>query len=325
MATNNDGHLLDSAGNVAVDFAWGPFPMQPNDERAASVTQIGGSTGDYAWSQTTKVASGRLDPALDNHAAVEAGWAAYPSYTPAAGNYIVTAASGDGTTVSYTSQNSLAAGDSVNITGLTAGDYNLSAATVATANKLGFTVTNSANAGDITGQSYGKVELASAAATGDGSGLGYIVVPNVIGLTIASALDALKDAGYETGNITTSSAVTPAVSNVALTSNILTITTNVAHGYAVGQSVVIAGLANGAGDKSADASLNATYTIATTPLTTTFTVAKTASNVPTHAPTAGGTAKVAAKAGLIKTQSTAAATATVSTSATITIAPYFAS
>ena len=324
MAVNNDGHLLDDSSNVAVDFVWGPLPVQPNDERAASISQIGGSTDDYAWSATTKVASGRLDPTLDNHSAVEAGWAAYPSYTQAAGNYIVTAASGNGTTVSYTSQNSLAVGDSVNITGLSAGAYNLSSATVATANALGFTVTNSANAGSITGQFYGKVELVSAAGSGDGSGLGYIVVPNVIGLTTASAIDALKDAGYETGNITTDSAVTPTVSNVALTTNVLVVTTAAAHGYAIGDSVTIAGLTNGAGDKSADVDLNGTYTI-TAKTSTTFTVAKVHANVATHAPTAGGTAKVAAKAGLIKTQSTAAATATVSTAATITIAPYFAS
>ena len=33
MATNQDGHLLDTAGNVAVDFVWGNFPLQPNDIR----------------------------------------------------------------------------------------------------------------------------------------------------------------------------------------------------------------------------------------------------------------------------------------------------
>ena len=322
MATNNDGHLLDSAGNVAVDFAWGPFPVQPNDERAASVSNTGGATGDYGWSQTTKVASGRLNPALDNHSAVEAGWAAYPSYTAAAGNYIVTAASGNGTTVSYTSQNSLAAGDSVNITGLSAGAYNLSSATVATANKLGFTVTDSANAGAITGQAYGKVELVSAAGSGDGSGLGYIVVPNLFKLTTASAIDALKDAGYEAGNITTAAAYTPTVSNVALTSNVLTVTTASAHGLENADSVIIAGLVNGAGDKSADVDLNGTYTIVSTPTATTLTVAKVHVNVATHAPTAGGTAKVAAKAGTIAFQSTAAGTASVSTNATITITPW---
>jgi hypothetical protein len=63
MATNNDGHLLDSAGNVAVDFVWGNFPLQPNDVR----TTNGGSNLDY-----TK----------DGHNIAEAGWNGYPLYTP---------------------------------------------------------------------------------------------------------------------------------------------------------------------------------------------------------------------------------------------------
>lgn len=315
MAVNNDGHLLDTSSNVAVDFAWGPFPMQPNDERAASISQIGGGAQDYAWSATTKVASGRLDPALDNHAAVEAGWAAYPSYTPAAGNYIVTAASGNGTTVSYTSQNSLAAGDSVNITGLSAGAYNLSAATVVTANKLGFTVTNSANAGAITGQSYGKVELVSAAGSGDGSGLGYIVVPDVLGQTTASALDALKDAGYETGNITTAAAATNAAGSITDIDRTAGSTTVQLTGvgftaaYPVGTKITVAstGTVDGTWTVTSNASTNKIY----------FT--STASTVLTS-----GTGSIIGVPGTIKVQSTAAATATVSTSATITVTPWAA-
>jgi hypothetical protein len=322
--TNNDGHATDSAGNVAVDFAFGPFPVQPNDERAATISNTGGSTGDYAWAQTTKVASGRLDPALDNHAAVEAGYAGFPAYVPAAGSYMVTAASGNGTTVSYTSQNSLKPGDSVNITGLTAGAYNLSAATVATANKLGFTVTNSANAGAITGQWYGKVELASAAAGGDGAGLGYIVVPNVMRQTIASAIDALKDAGYEAGNITTASTFTPVISAITLTSNVASVTAT-GHGFAVGDVVVIAGLTNGSGSANADADLNGTYTITATPDANNFRFAKTHANITTHSGLTGNTAKVAAYNGKIYSQSTAPNAANISTGASITITPYYAS
>lgn len=83
MAVNNDGHLLDTSGNVAVDFVWGNFPLQPNDERAGSITpaNIGGSTGDYGWSETTRVAATRLDFALDNHAIAESEYAGYPSFT----------------------------------------------------------------------------------------------------------------------------------------------------------------------------------------------------------------------------------------------------
>ena len=83
MANNNDGHRIDSASNVAVDFVWGNFPMQPNDERAAAITpaNIGGSTGDYGWSATTRVAATRLDFSLDNHAIAESEYAGYPSFT----------------------------------------------------------------------------------------------------------------------------------------------------------------------------------------------------------------------------------------------------
>jgi len=63
MATNENGNLLDDAGNVAVDFVWGNFPMQPNDDREEN----GG---------------GLLDPDLDNHSIAYEGWNGYPLYTP---------------------------------------------------------------------------------------------------------------------------------------------------------------------------------------------------------------------------------------------------
>jgi len=61
MATNNNGNLLDTAGNIAVDFVWGNFPMQPNDVRPDTAT-------------------GRLDPALDNHIIALSGWGGYPQF-----------------------------------------------------------------------------------------------------------------------------------------------------------------------------------------------------------------------------------------------------
>ena len=63
MATNNNGHLLDSAGEVAIDFVWGNFPIQPNDARPNTST-------------------GRLDPALDNHIIALSGWNGFPQYSP---------------------------------------------------------------------------------------------------------------------------------------------------------------------------------------------------------------------------------------------------
>lgn len=63
MATNNNGNLLDSSGEVAVDFVWGNFPIQPNDARPDTAT-------------------GRLDPALDNHIIALSGWNGFPQYSP---------------------------------------------------------------------------------------------------------------------------------------------------------------------------------------------------------------------------------------------------
>ena len=63
MATNNNGNLLDTAGEVAIDFVWGNMPMQPNDARPNTST-------------------GRLDPSLDNHIIALSGWNGYPQYSP---------------------------------------------------------------------------------------------------------------------------------------------------------------------------------------------------------------------------------------------------
>lgn len=63
MAVNENGNLLDDAGNVVVDHVWGNMPMQPNDVRAEN----GG---------------GLLDPDLDNHNIAYEGWSGYPLYTP---------------------------------------------------------------------------------------------------------------------------------------------------------------------------------------------------------------------------------------------------
>jgi hypothetical protein len=276
------------------------------------IGRLPGVGADVSWSATTAVTGARLDAALDNHANAEAGWSGYPSYTPGAANYMVTAASGNGTTVTYTSQNELEVGDSVNITGLTASAYNLSAATVASANAYLFTVTNAANAGEITGQ-RGKVESTTALTAYDGAGIGYINVPNVLGDTTAVALDKLKDAGYETANITTASAAANAAGVVTAAartagSGVTTITDS-SHGFITGNKVTLS---------SVDATVNGTYTV--TRLTdNTFTVTTTATTV---LALTGLTGAVVAVAGTIKTQSTAAAAASVATTATITITPW---
>lgn len=318
--TNNNGNLTDSAGNLQTDFVWGNFPKQPNDERAdgtPTATEAYGAAQNGQWTTKSKIASARLNPALGNHAEIEAEWANFPSFVEAAGNYKVTAASGNGTTVTYTSQNELAAGDSVNITGLTASAYNLSAATVATANPLKFTVTNAANAGEVTGQWYGKVELTTAASAADGAGVGYIVVPSVVGNTTAVALDTLKDAGYEAANITTAAATANAASTitaVARTAAVATITsTGAGAKYPVGTKITVASLV------SPDTALNGTFTVTAV---TTDTVSYTTATSGTLSTGSLSVAGLTAVAGTIKSQTVAAGTASVASTATISVTPY---
>jgi hypothetical protein len=320
--TNANGNATDSAGNLRVDFVWGSRPAHPNDERAdgtptATLTVSGDQN--VQWTNKSTIASARLNPALNNHSDIEAEWAGFPSYIEAAGNYMITDASGDGTTVTYTSQNYLAAGDVVNITGLTASAYNLSGATVASADKLKFTVTDSANAGLITGQWYGKVEKTTARSAADGAGIPYIVVPSVVGLTTAVALDLLKDAGYEAANITTATAATNAASTITAVSRTGTTATITSSGagakYPVGTKITVADLV------SPDTALNGTWTVTATATNTVSFTTTTSGALSTTGLTVAGLTGVA---GTLKSQSVAAGTSSVLSTATITITPFAA-
>ena len=315
MATNNLGTLLDSSGNVAVDFVWGNFAPQPNDERTdgTAVEKVANNAAqNKSWSGYSVKPSARLDFTLDSHAIQEAGWANYPSFIAATGKFNITQVSGDGTTVRFEAYNTLADGDVVTITGCNT--FNLSSATVAKATRDYFTVTNSTT-GSLININNGIVQLSNALTAADGafvSGVAYVQVPNVVGLTTALAQDALADAEL---TVTTASGVTPAISNVALTSNVATITTAAAHGFAVGDLVTVAAVTA--------TTINATLAPITAVTSTTFSYAKTATNVVSAADT--GTAKVPARFSTIKTQSIAAGAASTAIGAAITITPYAAS
>ena len=317
---NNNGNATDSAGNLRVDFVWGSRPALPNDERAdgtPAATVAYGAAQNAQWTTTTTVPSARLNASLGNHSDIEAEWANFPSFVEAAGNFKVTDASGNGTTVTYTSQNYLAAGDVVNITGLTESAYNLSGVTVATADKLKFTVTNAANAGLITGQWYGKVEKTTARSAADGAGIPYIVVPSVVGLTTAVALDLLKDAGYEAANITTATAATNAASTITAVSRTGTTATITSTGagakYPVGTKITVASLA------APDTALNGTFTVTAVATNSVSYTTTTSGALSTGSLTVAGLTGVA---GTLKSQSTAAGTGSVASTATITITPF---
>jgi hypothetical protein len=309
MATNNLGTLLDSSGNVAVDFVWGNFAPQPNDERTdgTAVEKVANNAAqNKSWSGYSVKPSARLDFTLDSHAIQETGWANYPSFIAATGKYNITQVSGDGTTVTYQAMNWLNTGDVVDITGCNG--FNLTSATVALATRDYFTVTNSTT-GSLININNGIVQRSDALTAADGafvSGAAYVRVPNVVGLTTTFAQDALADAEL---TVTTASGVTPAISNVVLTSNVATITTAAAHGFAVGAVTAT--------------TINATLAPITAVTSTTFSYAKTATNVVSAADT--GTAKVPARFSTIKAQSIAAGAASTAIGAAITITPYAAS
>lgn len=67
--------------------------------------------------------------------------------------------------------------------------------------------------------------------------------------------------------------------NAVLTSNVVTLTSRYAHGFSVGDSVIVSGMAT--------AAYNGTYTITVVPTTTTFRYAKTNSNIATAVTTVG--------------------------------------
>lgn len=239
MATNNSGHLLDSSGNVAVDYVWGNFAPQPNDERAdgtPTITATVGGDQNVSWTHYSKIASARLNPALGNHSDIETAWSGYPSFT----------------------EN-------------TAGE------------KL--------------------------------SGVAYISVPSVLGLTTALALDALKDAGYEAANITTATAATNAagsITDIDRTAGSTTVEltgTGFTAAYPVGTKITVA----------STGTVDGTWTVTGNTSTNKIRFTSDASTVLTS-----GTGSIVGTVGTIKTQSTAAGANSVLTSATVTVTPWAA-
>ena len=102
------------------------------------------------------------------------------------------------------------------------------------------------------------------------------------------------DLGLVAEYATSTTTITKAISNKALTSNVATLTTSTTHGFAVGDIVVVG---------SVDATFNGTYVVKEVPTTTTFTYDKTNANVTSAAVSPAGSAEVTTKrrfAGVIR-------------------------
>jgi hypothetical protein len=308
----------DSSGKIAVDFVWGGMlPMQPNDDRvedsASPVVVVAADAAqNYDWSGYSVYPSKRLNPNLDNHETALSEYAGFPGFTPSAANYMVTAVSADGTTVTYTSQNNFQKDDQVTITGLPTSAFNLSNVTIASADALKFTVTNAATGTAITGARGRAEDVTNAPADGAYvDGVFYVDVPDVRGLTTAIATDDLRDASLV---VTVATAATNAAKTITAITRTAGQTSLVysatAHGLTAGSQVTITNTGTSA--------YNGTFTLSAV-TTDSFTVTTTATSA---VAVTGITGSVVGLAGTIKAQSIAADAASISSGAAITITPY---
>lgn len=83
-------------GNVAVDYVWGNFPLQPNDDRTDSGTSFGGGSGDNGWSPAYQFTSdslrisdytvpfnnvgGTVEVPADSHIIADENYVGYPTF-----------------------------------------------------------------------------------------------------------------------------------------------------------------------------------------------------------------------------------------------------
>ena len=136
-------------GNVAIDYVFGTFPIQPDEDRAGMFV-----------SQKLGV--------LDSHKIAATQWNNYPSYsgpTQGSRNYKVTAAKYLGSDVyEYTSQNNLQVGDFVSITGCDG--FNTSNRQVTYADATKFRILDELVTGEVTGLYYGRVDVINEPWTG---------------------------------------------------------------------------------------------------------------------------------------------------------------
>jgi hypothetical protein len=209
---NGDPILVN--GNVAVDYVWGNFPIQPNDDRTVGTTDIGGGDQDRGWSVTHKYSSDVLQQTdyttrfgnatagfdlkskPDSHNMVTAGWAGYPATLKVpnvVGEQGVGAASVGQTAISALG---LAVGTVTSVTSWPSGKN--TTLVVDDSHPRGTIVAQSPVAGD-SAKTLDVVALwvLDTDVTAD------VVVPVVVGLLQAAAESAITAAGLTVGAVTT--------------------------------------------------------------------------------------------------------------------------
>lgn len=169
-------------GNVAIDYTFGNFPIQPNEDRAGMVTSLPLGV-------------------LDSHKIAAVEWNAYPlKGGPTAGsrNYKVTDAEYlGGYSYQYTSQNDLQVGDVVIVSG--AEDFSFSnAQQVVYADKTKFIIENELTDGPkVTGLYEGRVDVIDEPWNGHTfSGEGALFYAPRVGLFDGATIEESKVTNY---------------------------------------------------------------------------------------------------------------------------------
>lgn len=314
MATNLEGHSLDSSGNVQVDYVWGNMPLQPNDARTSgtpTATVTTGGSQNVSWTNTSTVASALLNFSYDSHAIAEANYSGHPSFIAGTPVLPITAISASGAYTAQTNGYNAAylVGRQIIVSGSPVSAFN-GTFTIATASAAGFTVTSPGSGTAVTGLVGCEAQLDTGASDSDGSyvnSVAYVTVPSVIGLVTADATTVLTDLELvpATGTAVTNTAKTVTAASRTAGSGVTTITA-ATHGFVTGDKVVIT---------STDATVNGTYT-ATYISASQFSVVTSTTTVLSLT---GLTGSVSGVSGTVHTQSIAAATASTAASTAITI------
>jgi hypothetical protein len=127
---------------------------------------------------------------------------------------------------------------------------------------------------------YGAINAAEDYSAAASENLNNVVAAKAVdGTTLVFAGGATRLFKLDTTDLSLDSVVkaSKTISNVAKTTQVVTITTSAVHGYSIGDSVTVTAVTNTA--------VNGTFTITTVPTTTTFTYAQTGGNIGTTADT----------------------------------------
>jgi hypothetical protein len=196
MAVNENGNLLDDAGNVAVDFVWGNFPLQPNDVREEN----GGSL---------------LDAALDNHVIAYEGWNGYPLFSrpglaglEGAGYIVVPSVIG---------QTSANARDILEDAGLVVTDGSAASNTAKSITRVNVTATTAADVYTTTAST--AYPVGTKVTIGSGTGIPAAVVGTWTVTAATSTYITIAGTGF---TVADTGAITPAASLTGVTGTVKT-------------------------------------------------------------------------------------------------------